>query len=53
MKSIFEQMGGTYWAEGDYLVPNIALDSDAGRTIGRYAQMHKKYLEEHRPVVYN
>jgi len=53
MKSIFEQMGGTYRAEGDYLVPNIALDSDAGRPIGRYGRMHKQYLEEHRPVVYN
>jgi len=53
MKSIFEQMGGTYRTEGDYLVPNIALDSDAERPIGRYGRMHRQYLEEHRPVVYN
>ncbi len=53
MKSIFEQMGGTYRAEGDYLVPNIALDSDARRPIGKYGRMHRQYLEEHRPMVYN
>ncbi len=53
MKSIFEQMGGTYRAEGEYLVPNIVLDSDARRPIGRYGRMHRQYLEEHRPMVYN
>ncbi len=53
MQSIFEQMGGTYRSEGDYLVPNIALDTDTGRPIGRYGWMRKQYLEEHRPVVYN
>ena len=25
MKSIFEQMGGTYRQEGDYLIPNLSL----------------------------
>ena len=25
MKSMFEQMGGTYRREGDYLIPNLAL----------------------------
>ncbi len=53
MQSIFEQMGGTYRSEGDYLVPNIALDTDTDRSIGRYGWMRKQYLEEHRPVVYN
>ncbi len=24
-KSLFEQMGGTYYQEGDYLLPNLAL----------------------------
>ncbi len=53
MQSIFEQMGGTYRTEGDYLVPNIALDTDTDQPIGRYGWMRKQYLEEHRPVVYN
>ena len=25
MKSLFEEMGGTYRQEGDYLIPNLAL----------------------------
>ncbi len=24
MKSLFEEMGGTYRQEGDYLIPNLA-----------------------------
>ena len=37
MKSIFEQMGGTYRREGDYLLPNLSLPSDAeDYQIGKY-----------------
>lgn len=28
MKSIFEEMGGTYRQEGDYLIPNLSLPPD-------------------------
>ena len=28
MKSLFEQMGGTYRQEGDYLIPNLYLPDD-------------------------
>lgn len=28
-KSIFEQMGGTYHREDDYLLPNLALPESA------------------------
>ena len=32
MKSLFEEMGGTYRQEGDYLIPNLALpDEQIGR----------------------
>lgn len=38
MKSIFEQMGGTYRREGDYLLPNLSLPPDAEKyQIGKYA----------------
>ena len=29
MKSIFEQMGGTYRQEGDYLIPNLSLPDES------------------------
>ena len=28
MKSLFEEMGGTYRQEGDYLIPNLALPDE-------------------------
>ena len=28
MKSLFEEMGGTYRQEGDYLIPNLTLPDE-------------------------
>lgn len=53
MKSIFEQMGGTYRREGDYLIPNLELPDTEQYQIGKYGMMRKTYLKEHRPVLYN
>ena len=50
MKSLFEEMGGTYRWEGDYLVPDLALPSDdAEIRIGKYSRMRKRFLKEHCP----
>ena len=35
-KSIFEQMGGTYRREGDYLIPNISVPDTKEYNIGKY-----------------
>jgi len=54
MKSIFEQMGGTYRQEGDYLLPNLSLPPDAeGYQIGKYGRLRKQYLKEHRRALYS
>ena len=53
MKSIFEQMGGTYRREGDYLIPNLELPDTQQYQIGKYGMMRKTYLKDHRPVLYN
>ena len=53
MKSIFEEMGGTYRREGDYLIPNLELSDTEHYQIGRYGQLRQTYLKEHRPVIYN
>ena len=29
MKSLFEEMGGTYRQEGDYLIPNLSLPEES------------------------
>lgn len=40
MKSIFEQMGGTYRQEGDYLIPNLVLPDTGNYQIGKYGRMN-------------
>ena len=45
--------GITYTLHGEYYLPNIVLSSDDKRPIGRWGRMHKKYLLENRPVIYN
>ena len=51
-KSFFEQMGGTYTQVGDYLLPNLTIDESEQQPIGKYGRMRKRYLKEHRPVLY-
>lgn len=53
MKSIFEEMGGTYRQVSDYLIPNL-VPSDAGNyRIGKYGRMRRSYLKEYRKILYN
>ena len=52
MKSLFDQMGGTYHQEGDYLIPNLTLPDEPEYQIGKYGRMRRSYLKAHRPVLY-
>lgn len=52
MKSLFEQMGGTYRQEGDYLIPNLTLPDTGNYQIGKYGRMRRIYLKEHHKVLY-
>ena len=52
MKTIFEQIGGTYRQEGDYLIPNLTLPDEPEYQIGKYGRMRRSYLKEHRPILY-
>ena len=51
-KSIFEQLGGTNTQVGDYLLPNLIIDEAEHQPIGKYGRMRKRYLKEHRPVLF-
>ena len=53
MKTIFEEMGGTYRQVGDYFIPNITLPDDGEYQIGKYGRMRRSYLKEHHPILYN
>ena len=47
MKSLFEQNGGTYRKEGDYLIPNLELpESEDKREIGSYGRQHLEYIKK-------
>ena len=52
MKSIFEEMGGTYRQVGDYLIPNLILPDTGNYQIGKYGCMRRSYLKEHRKILY-
>lgn len=52
MKSIFEEMGGTYRQAGDYFIPNLVLPDGGDYQIGKYGRMRRSYLKEHRKILY-
>ena len=52
MKSLFEQMGGTYTLQGDYYLPNLTLPIEENKPIGIWGQRHMRYLKQHRKVLY-
>ena len=50
MKSLFEELGGTYHQEGDYLLPNLF---PPGRiSVGIWGQRRKHYLKTQREPIY-
>lgn len=51
-ETIFEQLGGTYTEVGDYLLPDLIVDEAEQQPIGKYGRMRRRYLKEHRPVLY-
>ncbi|NBH15758.1 TnpV protein [Lachnospiraceae bacterium] len=52
MKSIFEQLGGTYHEENGYLIPDLRLPEEKEQPIGIWGQRHLKYLKQYRRVTY-
>ena len=53
-KHIYDENNGL-WYEliGDYYIPVLTLPSEEQRPIGKWGRMHRDYLEEHRPILYN
>lgn len=51
--TLFEQLGGTYTQQGDYLLPNLALPAEKETgNIGVWALRHKRYMKQHHKVLY-
>ena len=51
-KTIFEELGGRYERQGDYLIPCIALPAEEEQPIGTWGQRHLDYLKQYRKVTY-
>ena len=51
-KTIFEELGGKYERQGDYLIPCIALPTEEEQPIGIWGQRHLDYLKQYRRVTY-
>ncbi len=52
MKSIFEQLGGTYHEENGYLIPDLRLPTEEEQPIGIWGQRHMDYLKQYQKVTY-
>ena len=52
MKTLFEQLGGTYTLQGDYRLPNLTVEETDTRPIGVWGQRRLHYLKHHRKVLY-
>lgn len=50
-KSLFEQMGGTYTQQGDYVLPNLILPAE-NQPIGIWGQRHARYLKRYHKILY-
>lgn len=50
MKSLYEELGGTYHQEGDYLIPDLAAPPSP--YIGIWGLRRKNYLLKNRELIY-
>ena len=53
-KHIYDENNGL-WYEliGDYYILVFTLSSEEQRSIGKWGRMHREYLKEHRPILFN
>jgi len=52
MKTNFENIGGSYSQQGDYLLPTLTLPDENQRQISVWAMRHKRYLKRNHKVRY-
>ena len=51
LRQTIQEHGIWYQLEGDYYLPVLELPEE-NRPIGRWGRLHKTYLKNHRPVLY-
>ena len=48
MKTLYENLGGTYHEENGHLIPNVTLPEQTDYQIGKYGRMYLDYIKQHR-----
>ena len=48
MKTLYEQLGGTYREENGRLIPEMKLPEQTNYKIGKYGQFYFDYIKNHR-----
>ena len=48
MKTLYENLGGTYHEENGHLIPNITLPEQTDYQIGKHGRMRLDYIKQHR-----
>ena len=51
MKTIFEEMGGSYNEVNGYLIPDLVIQES--EPIGKYGRMRRQYLKEQHPIIFS
>ena len=51
-KTIFEELGGKYERQGDYLIPCLTVPAEEEQPIGTWGQRHLDYLKQYHKVTY-
>jgi len=51
-KGALNKMKIEYIQQGDYQIPNLTLKPEDNIQLGKYALMRKRYLKEHRPILF-
>ena len=51
LRQTIQEHGIRYQLEGDYYLPVLELPEE-NRPIGRWGRLHKAYLKNHRPILY-
>ena len=53
-KHIYDESNSLWYERiGDYYIPILTLSSEEQRPIGKWGRMHRDYLKEHRPILFN
>ena len=50
-KSLFEELGGKYERQGDYLIPCLTVPAEEEQAIGIWGQRHLDYLKQYRMCI--